>query len=218
MDWVNATTLSGTFAAGDAITLSSLTEADWTPAFCEQWITDITSGNGVSLTTGQVTTICVSLLASPQLLLKQASNPNISYVSKNGSVRIGTATLFNASPVLKGIAAAAGIPPNAVPDVVQFSEPVKVTYEGETSILYCADNGSIAQSNQWANDLSCNFNDKPDLAKQFCSHSGNCEIVIDIAAPPPPAPVPAVSALGLAGGAAGLLAIGLAGLRRRRHG
>jgi hypothetical protein len=157
------------------------------------------------------------LLASPQLLLKQASNPNISYVSKNGSVRIGTATLFNASPALKAIAAAAGVPSSAVPDVVQFSEPVKVTYAGKTSILYCADNGSIVQTGQWANDTSCLFNQDPDQAKQFCSHSGTCEITVPVPTPPAVA-VPAISALGLAGSAAGLLAIGLAGLRRRRSG
>jgi hypothetical protein len=202
--------LSGSFSGGDTVKLENLASEDWTQPFCEQWIGDITSGNGVVLDDAQVTDVCGSLLTSPQTLLQQVSNPNISYVSNNGSVRIGTATVFNASPALKAIAAVTlGVDPGDIPDVVQFSELVKVTYKNKTSIYYCSDDGSITQTGQWANDTSCRYNQAPDLAKQFCSHSGNCEIQIGTMA------VPALSLFGVLASGLGLLLAGSWRLRAR---
>lgn len=186
------TTLSGNFLAGDTITISSLIQSDWTQAFCEQWLTDVLIKNSVPLppSPNDVTAICQQLIAGYSSLpyyLQRVSNPNVSYVTKEArTVKIGTATVYNASAALKvAFPTLAG----QVPDFVQFSEPVKITYLGKTKITdeikYCAGIGSITATNQWANDAACPYNAQPNLAKQFCSHSGNCEIPI---APPPPPP------------------------------
>ena len=156
-DTTNPTTLSGNFAAGDTLTLSSLVQSDWTPAFCEQWVTDALTGNGVPLPPppNDVAFICGQLIAgydNAPYFLQRVSNPNISYATKTGgTVTVGTATVFNAALALKQI-----LPPNApVPDLVQFSEPVKISYEGTTRIDYCAGIGSITATNQYAEDAAC---------------------------------------------------------------
>ena len=176
------TTLTGSFAAGDSFEASSLIESDWTQEFCVQWLTDVLTGNGVALPPlpNDVAALCQQLRAGYDLspyLLQRVSNSNLSYVTKDGGgpVRVGTATIFNASVALKQIFPELA---DQVPVFAQFSEPVKVTYQGVTRIKYCAGNGSITATNQWADDEACPFNNDPALAVQFCSHSGNCEILV----------------------------------------
>jgi hypothetical protein len=214
-DTTTPTTLTGSFAAGDSFEASSLIESDWTQEFCEQWVTDALTGNGVELPLppNDVASICQQLIAgydTAPYFLQRVSNPNISYVTKTGStIKVGTATVFNAAAALKLILGQDA----PVPDFVQFSEPVKIIYDGETRIDYCAGTGSITATNQWADDEACPFNDDSTLALQFCSHSGNCEIIIEPMIPPE---VP-VSPLAVALTGLGLALTGMLFMRRRKH-
>jgi hypothetical protein len=215
-DTTTPTTLTGSFAAGDSFEASSLIESDWTQEFCEQWVTDALTGNGVELPPppNDVASICQQLIAgydTAPYFLQRVSNPNISYVTKTGStIKVGTATVFNAKLALEQI-----LPPNAppVPDLVQFSEPVKISYNGETRIDYCAGIGSITATNQYADDMSCDPRLSEQEKLQFCSHSGNCEIIIEPMIPPE---VP-VSPLAVALTGLGLALTGMLFMRRRKH-
>lgn len=133
-------TLSGTLN-GNAITLSSLTAADWftgsTPtalttsyisgAYKAAFGTDITPVQLLAATAAFGT---ANAALGGRMPYQLVSDPNISFVLLDGDVvTVGLAGLLNAGPFLQTL------DPSA-PATAYASEVVKVTYGGQTSYLY----------------------------------------------------------------------------------
>jgi hypothetical protein len=150
-DFGNASTLSG-MIGGQSITLSSMTATDWFGAsvdtsfgannFANQWfnaaldaynfdtIAALAAGQGHNLTRSTLFSTFVGGGG-----FARASDPNISYINQeNNQVKIGLAghltlnTDINNFLTLQGLGSFAQF----VPQNVQLSEIVKVTYGGET--------------------------------------------------------------------------------------
>lgn len=193
-DFWNASTLSG-MIGGQSITLSSMTATDWFGAdlnqsfgannFANQWFNaalDAYNFDTIAASAAQVgQNLTRSSLFNTFLMgggFARASDPNISYINQeNNQVKIGLAGHFtlntdiNKFLNLQGLGHFAGF----VPQNVQLSEIVKVTYGGETgyfSSLFATGSGLF------------------DLADGR-SHNGNYEITLaaipgnDVSVPEP---------------------------------
>lgn len=131
-----ATTLTGTLN-GNAVTLSSLTLADWTAnsnALADAYISSAwTAAYGTSI--GALLPTARTLFFSTNAY-QRVSDPNISYVLlDNSDLKVGLAGFLDASTFLGSLVAGyPGAP--AVPKDAQASEVVKVTYNGVTTYMY----------------------------------------------------------------------------------
>ncbi len=169
------------------------------------------------------------------------SNPAISYIDQaaNGAVSIGLAQAFDATPAyaqaLKFAFTAKICAPGFNLDLsvlqgfqLQFTEAVKITFNDEEPFFAYSFEGG--QTGRFQDDRSCianlalynEVNGAPDPSEleaiklQICSGSGNYEIGFNEPTPPgPPAPVPAVSGMGLALSALGLAVMGWRRVGRR---
>ncbi|KKI99770.1 NF038130 family PEP-CTERM protein [Prochlorothrix hollandica] len=184
--------LSGS-VGGQAITLSSLTAADWN--------SDL-DGNGQTLGADWMrdllTTYSPKALDTPdkgfsliQFLLdlftdskgrERFSDPNVAYVNQeDGQVKVGLTGHYDARPLL----ASAGItPPVPLGVPIQVSEIVKVTYGGDTFFKY----GLGATASGLVNNLGA--------GADGISHSGNYEVSF-AAVPEPSLLLGGLVALGL---------------------
>jgi len=184
-------TLTGTLN-GNAITLSSLTMADWfvggnATALTTSYISGAyKAAFGTDITASQLSTAVAGFGTANATLGGRApyqlvSDPNISYVLlNNDAVTIGLAGLLNAGAFLKTI------DPSA-PATAYASEVVKVTYNGATSYLYSFAQPGVSGVH----------------AQDGVSYAGDYPVTLQV---PEPASMSLV-ALGLGG---------LAALRRRR--
>jgi len=143
------TTLDGTFG-GKHIRLESLDKADWTPgkdgsgnwvatALTKRYIEGAAHEAGMSLTPAQYTA-AVNAFFTPTVSLgglapwQYVSDPNISYAELDGhTVHIGLAGFYNASPVLEALF---GLPLHSLPDGLQVSEVVEVTFGSAHDYLF----------------------------------------------------------------------------------
>lgn len=131
-----ATTLVGTLN-GNAVTLSSLTLADWTAssnALASAYVSAAyQAAYGVSI--GGLLPTAVSMFLGTGAYAR-VSDPNISYVLlDNSDLKIGLAGFLDATAFLSSLVAGyPGAP--AVPAGAQASEVVKVTYNGVTTYMY----------------------------------------------------------------------------------
>lgn len=175
-DFSKFTSLNGTLD-GKPITLSSLTESDWGGGLAEQWLGDALVANGF----GGIDATSQAFLSNIFLNnggRQRFSDPNISYVNTDaGEVKIGLAGHLNATGLLTASIDSFLADPNVDPNqaflatalkaqlqtqTIQASELVKVSYNGQTNILYsfvATPSGLVSQD--------------PTL-----SHTGNYEIVI----------------------------------------
>jgi hypothetical protein len=139
-DFTKNTALSG-MIAGKALTLSSLTAADW-KSVGTQWIGDLVDAYLPSNLSGVRDQIKaeVGARALNEMLQRRLSDPNISYVYQDnaGIIRIGLAGFLDARPILT-----AGMNlsdrlffQSLFPNPIQFSELVKYSYDGKTGYLY----------------------------------------------------------------------------------
>lgn len=188
-------TLTGTLN-GHAITLSSLTKADWFTGnsfttyttLTEQYISAAyLAAFGAPISAADLNA-AIQGFYNPSLVLgglspfQFVSDPNVSYVYQDGGeLKIGLGGLFDATNFLRLLSPLA-------PAGSQASEVVKLTYGGVTSYLYTFDATASGVS---AND-------------QFRSYSGNYEVTTSAV------PLPGTLAL------FGLGVAGLAALRRRK--
>lgn len=143
------TTLKGRFGT-KTIQLSSLTRADWlgqsfntsysAPTLAKKWFDAGLKAYGLSqlIGTSRAASIYGSFVKSEAL--QRLSDPNIAYVSQDKStspITIGLAGHYNARPVLEPFLDK--VPDDLkpfLPDLIQASEVVKVTYNGKTQYLY----------------------------------------------------------------------------------
>lgn len=143
------TTLRGRFGT-KTIQLSSLTRADWlgqsfntsysAPTLAKKWFDAGLKAYGLSqlIGTSRAASIYGSFVKSEAL--QRLSDPNIAYVSQDKStspITIGLAGHYNARPVLEPFLDK--VPDDLkpfLPDLIQASEVVKVTYNGKTQYLY----------------------------------------------------------------------------------
>lgn len=155
-DFSKYTSLTGKVDGRD-ITLSSLTASDWGGGFAEKWFGEALSANGLDrfFSSSQKTQL-FNIFANYGGF-QRFSDPNISYVNRDGStgqVSIGLAGHYQAStlltqsidkyvnsitnPVLKAAAnnATQNIKSMLATKNIFASEIVKVTYEGQTQLLY----------------------------------------------------------------------------------
>ncbi len=188
-------TLTGTIN-GQAITLSSLTKADWFTGNSFGTYTSLTqqyisaayqAAFGSAISAADLQT-AIQGFYNPSVVLgglapfQFVSDPNISYVFQDGAdLKVGLAGLYDATAFLRLLSPLA-------PAGSQASEVVKVTYGGVTSYLYTFD---ATPSGVSAND-------------QFRSYSGNYEVTTSAV------PLPGTLAL------FGLGVAGLAAIRRRK--
>ncbi|RMG14325.1 MAG: PEP-CTERM sorting domain-containing protein [Cyanobacteria bacterium J055] len=152
-DFSKYTSLTGKVDGRD-ITLSSLTASDWGGGFAQKWFGEALTANGFdSLFNSSQKTQLFNLFANYGGF-QRFSDPNISYVNRDGStgkVSIGLAGHYQASTLLtqsidKYIASnqlsmSQMIMANTAKSVLATknifaSEIVKVTYEGQTQLLY----------------------------------------------------------------------------------
>jgi hypothetical protein len=180
-DFLNASTLSG-MIGGQSITLSSMTATDWFGAdlnqsfgannFANQWFNAALNAYNfdsvVAAAAAQGTTLTRSSLFTTFLNgggFARASDPNISYINQeNNQVKIGLAGHFTLNTDINNFLTLQGLGSftQFVPQNVQLSEVVKVTYGGETgyfSSLFATGSGLF------------------DLA-DLRSHNGNYEITL----------------------------------------
>lgn len=152
-DFSKYTSLTGKLDGRD-ITISSMTASDWGGGFAEKWFGDALSANGFDsvFTATQKTT--VFNIFKNYGGLQRFSDPNISYVNRDGGtgkVSIGLAGHYQASTLLtqsidKFIASGTAtisqkLMANMAKSALQgknifASEIAKVTYEGQTQYLY----------------------------------------------------------------------------------
>lgn len=179
-DFSQPTSLSGTIGGQD-ITISSLTAADWTKdvgggvSFAQQWFGKALAENGVNL--GIFEGLAFGKFVTNGGL-QRFSDPNISYVNQDdssGEISIGLAGHYNAADLIAEV-----LPSNLqpfLPNSIQASEVVKVTYNGASQLLYSFDaslSGLVA-------------------ADDGFSHNGNYEV--SMAGVPPTESVPEPSAM-----------------------
>lgn len=215
-DFSKSTTLNGTIG-GRSISISSLTQSDWTAAyqgttFGRYWFNQALTSNGFgSLVNTQMGNNFFNIFAGNGGF-QRFSDPNISYVNQNaaGTISVGLAGHYNASSLFtqsidQYLAKTPALPNSqrlALLNLktqlsnsskpIQASEIVKYTYNGVTNYGFsftATQSGLVEKSDG-------------------ISHSGNYEISID---GPPPVKVPEP---GLALSLAGLS--GWAVLQRRR--
>ena len=188
-------TLTGTLN-GQAITLSSLTKADWFAGSSYTTYTTLTqqyisaaylAAFGAPISSADLNT-AIQGFYNPNVALgglapfQFVSDPNISYVYQDGGeLKIGLAGLYDATNFLRLLSPLA-------PTGSQASEVVKVTYGGVTSYLYSFD--------ATPSGVSTNDNTR--------SYTGNYEVSVNAV------PLPGTLAL------FGLGMAGLATLRRRK--
>ncbi|MEM6502304.1 MAG: NF038130 family PEP-CTERM protein [Cyanobacteria bacterium P01_C01_bin.89] len=192
---------------GKDITISSLSQADWTDELGTQWVGDalaaiVDQNAGLTPFAGAIggltNTIWTALKMDPTGPLALFSDPNVSYVTQDGDasgdISVGLIGHFNAfaNPLYKnvfvgGLASALGQPAAVIEGAVQnlqASELVKIVYNGETQYKY-----SFNATNTGVTEASDGF-----------SHSGEYVVTIDGMEMEPPASTPEPSAiLGLAG-------------------
>ncbi|MEM9770333.1 MAG: NF038130 family PEP-CTERM protein [Cyanobacteria bacterium P01_D01_bin.73] len=192
---------------GKDITISSLSQADWTDDLGTQWVGDalaaiVNQNPGLAPFAGAIggltNSIWTALKLDPSNPLAIFSDPNVSYVTQDGDasgeISVGLIGHFNAfeNPLYKnvftgGLAEALGQSPAVISGLVQnlqASELVKIVYNGETQYKY-----SFSATNTGVTEASDNF-----------SHSGEYVVKIDGMEMEPPASTPEPSAmLGLAG-------------------
>lgn len=196
-DFTKATTLTGD-VAGQTLTLSSLTEADWFTTSSGGFSMNYGSDNFATNWFNQLWTKAVGLDASLGIYgnslaysafyssggFQRASDPNISYINANGiNIDIGLAGHYDISNVY-----------SFLPAGLQASEVVKYEYGGDSSYLYsfsATPSGLIAV----------------DDGK---SHSGNYEVSIPGVINPKPVPEP-LTILGSA------VALGFGALFKKRQ-
>lgn len=130
-----ATTLTGNLN-GKAITLSSLTAADWN-VFGTKWMAELIGKATNNATPNQTLVNTAYTAFAGAGGFNRFSDPNISYVNQDdvsGLVSIGLAGHINATDIIKAAL------PNAlkplVPNNFQVSEIVKYTYDGVTDYLW----------------------------------------------------------------------------------
>ena len=190
--YTGTTSLQGTLG-GKAITLSSLTLADWNTTLSsgktlgQQWFGDLLVAHNLSSWVGTPITSNLFNLFTANKGLQRFSDPNISYVNQDeqtGLIKIGLAGHLNATPLL-------GLPPFLLRlmGTIQASELVKVSYNGQTpQYLYSF---SATNSGLVSNDGTN-------------SHNGNYEVTLQgdkpsQSVPEPSALVGLVSLAGLIG-------------------
>jgi hypothetical protein len=184
-NFMQPTSLSGTIGGKD-ITISSLTLSDWAMdvgggmTFAQQWFGKALDANGISLVHpfyGDLTGAAFNMFVGNGGL-QRFSDPNISYVNQDdstGEINIGLAGHHNAADLIADV-----LPSQLqsfLPDSIQASEVVKVTYNGASKLLYSFDaslSGLVA-------------------ADDGFSHNGNYEV--SMAGVPPTESVPEPSAM-----------------------
>lgn len=183
--YTEVTSLTGKIGGKD-LTISSLTYADWMSdvgggiTLVEKWMTDALNAFGLS--PALKSTLLPQFIAGRGL--QAFSDGNISYVNqdeKTGEIKIGLAGHLNSSIKVKEVLIASNLPTLAslVPDIVQASELIKVSYDGgPAQYLY---------SFSATNSGQVNAGDKR-------SHSGNYEVTV--ATVPEPATMLGVMAVG----------------------
>jgi hypothetical protein len=136
--------LTGTLA-GNAVTLSSLSQLDWTAngnALATAYIAGAATSIGAVLTPlqmAQALAVFLNADINPDPLAtlfawQLLSDPNVSDVNLvNGNVVVGLDGLLDAEPFLDGIFLPLGAD---APDGSQASEVVKVSYMGKTEYLF----------------------------------------------------------------------------------
>lgn len=152
-DFTKNTTLNGTIG-GRAISISSLTSADWASSykgttFGQHWFNSALTANGFTSMVGTTTGTTLFDIFKNNGGFQRFSDPNISYVSQDSSnvINMGLAGHYNASSLFtKSIdqyvattklsssqkTMMAGLKSQLSSKVIQASEVVKTTYEGKT--------------------------------------------------------------------------------------
>jgi hypothetical protein len=153
-----ATTLTGNLN-GTAITLSSLTAADW-GVFGKQWMAELLQ-KAIGLSAAPTIVNTAYTMFGNMGGFNRFSDPNISYVNQDdvsGLVSIGLAGHLNATDIVK--AALPNSLKSLIPNNFQVSEIVKYTYDGVTDYLWSfeATNSGLVE------------------AGDKVSHSGNYEV------------------------------------------
>ena len=174
-----ATTLAGNLN-GKAITLSSLTTADWS-VFGKQWMAGLLK-EAIGLDAAPTVVNMAYAQFSTMGGFNRFSDPNISYVNQDdvsGLVRIGLAGHLNATDIIKAALPAAM--KSLIPDNFQVSEIVKYTYDGVTNYL-------------WSFDATASGLVEIGDGK---SHSGNYEVAFQGKLPPTESVPEPASVLGL---------------------
>jgi hypothetical protein len=210
-DFSKYTSLTGKLDGRD-ITISSLTQDDWGGGFAEKWFGDFWSGNSLNSKFNDTEKSLAFNIFMNDGGLQRFSDPNISYVNRDGAtgkVSIGLAGHYQASTLLtqsidKQIAAlnvtiatktglqkqlaiqakslATGVKSKLEGTNIFASEIVKVTYEGQTQLLYSF---NATQSGLTAKD-------------DGLSHTGNYEVsVMGTADPQKEVPEPTTMVGGL---------------------
>jgi len=137
------TTLDGTFG-GKNIRLESLDVSDWgsigsPTALTKRYIEGAAAEAGLSLTPDQYAAAVTAFFTPTGGFApwRFVSDPNISYVELDGhTVHIGLAGFYDASPVLRAMFGAL-LPPGVVlPDGLQVSEVVEVTFGSAHDYLF----------------------------------------------------------------------------------
>ncbi|MGI0494151.1 NF038130 family PEP-CTERM protein [Alkalinema pantanalense CENA528] len=204
-DFSKTTTLNGTIG-GRSISISSLTQSDWTAAyqgttFGQYWFNQALTNNGFGSLVGTQTGNSFFNIFASNGGFQRFSDPNISYVNQNatGTISIGLAGHYNASSLFtqsidQYLAKNPALPSSqklallglknqlsTSSNPIQASEIIKYTYNGVTNYGFsfkATQSGLVEKSDG-------------------ISHSGNYEISID---GPPPIKVPEPGlALSLAG-------------------
>jgi len=155
------TTLSGSLG-GNAITLSSLTAADWaTPVgngsmtLGEKWFDDVLSAN---LTAAEYSGLALPILTYYGAFVaaggqQQFSDANISYVEETGGVvDVGLAGFIDAKLLLDTL-----LGTNLTGPTIAFSEIVQIDYDGISGYLYGVGPGSVTSSGQVSSDPTASF-------------------------------------------------------------
>lgn len=210
--YTGVTTVSGTLD-GVPVTLSSLVWSDWgvasyncsAPAtatavpggLLDQWLTDLVSAYGLTLTTAQRANAITQMVCGN--FLQQFSDPNVAYVNDLNPGNdlaepvVGLAGTFDLCPTLNGIFPGV-LPTNycLIPvgtrPPIQVSEIVKIRVGGVSDILY---NFSAVRSGQ------SEVSDPQQGGTDQQSHSGIYQLIGPTAPKPKPRPIPALPPFGL---------------------
>ncbi|NEP36893.1 MAG: PEP-CTERM sorting domain-containing protein [Moorea sp. SIO3B2] len=181
-NYTDVTSLTGQIG-GEAITLSSLTLADWLTdvggglTLADKWFSDALTANGLGALIGTFPGDFVYGQFLNNGGLQRFSDPNISYVNQDdttGLITIGLAGHFNARDMLAEVIGQVNPFFAAfLPESIQASEIVKVDYDGKTEYLYGfeATNSGLVSSD--------------DNNVHTHSHSGNYQVAL-LGTPPGP--------------------------------
>jgi hypothetical protein len=163
---------------GSTLTFSSLNASDWSTivapgtTLLQQWTSDLFTA--YSLPAANAAAFDALFLTNGGE--QRFSDPNISYAySQNGQIHLGLAGFYDASSLLSPLLG------SALPSgLIQLSELVKVSYNGNTSYLY---GFNATPSGLKSNDPTNSFTGNYDLTSTDPIHSGNQLVAFTVPEP-----------------------------------